>query len=794
MSNPSLLTIPLQALTPVSFIAQPVTVGIPFPKGLLQDPGALILQSSSDGAIPLQTEALAHWPDQSIQWLLLDLILRDLPKGSHTLILSEGASNREVPPTQHPWHPWVESLKGASTRSMKVSLQLTTHRGEETIYLKEEQESTGSIRQTLALNGKSQRCSGLVVLAWFSIYPDCQMASLRCTLRNENAAQHKGGLWDLGDPASVQIHHWALSCSTEEPFTDASIQMMPEEPFRKEALPWLLEQNSTASRPLPTVSVSTESGVLNAAIVDFWQRYPKAIEISNNELSLALLTGAEELQPGEQTTSTLWLQQSAQPQSLEWCHSPAVIHANPEWYQQCGLIPKLSDAASRKQQLEELLNAAIEGENSFVAKREVIDEYGWRNYGDIWADHEQEFYKGEKPVLSHYNNQYDVIWGAMLQFFRTGNPQWQQIFAPLAQHVIDIDIYHTIEDKAAYNGGLFWHTDHYHGAATATHRCYSKANAPNGQPYGGGPSNEHNYTTGLLHWYYLTGDPLAREAVLSLANWVLQMDNGSNTIFGVIDSGPTGLASATREDSYHGPGRGAGNSIHVLVDAWLLTQERHYQDYAEALIRRCIHPKDDISKRDLLNLEDRWSYPVFLIALSRYLDLKADQGAIDKMYAYAQAALLHYAEWMAEHERHYFDHTDRMQYVTVTWAAQEIRKANVLRLAARHALEPLRSRLIERGEVFAERTWKDILSFESRTTTRPLAILLVEGLRDVALQVPVDPAPRPTETYDFGEPQEFLPQKQRVKAQLKSPGGIARTMASLLSPRAWLRYWRRNSQ
>ena len=31
----------------------------------------------------------------------------------------------------------------------------------------------------------------------------------------------------------------------------------------------------------------------------------------------------------------------------------------------------------------------------------------------------------------------------------------------LARHVVDIDIYHTTNDKSAYNHGLFWHTEHY---------------------------------------------------------------------------------------------------------------------------------------------------------------------------------------------------------------------------------------------------------------------------------------------------------------------------------------------
>src|SRR5262249_15814724 len=152
--------------------------------------------------------------------------------------------------------------------------------------------------------------------------------------------------------------------------------------------------------------------------------------------------------------------------------------------------------------MEAFLSGAVEGPNTLAARREVIDEYGWRHYGDLYADHEGAYYAGTPPVISHYNNQYDVIYGTILQYLRSGDARGVDLFDPLARHVIDVDVYHTDRDRPAYNGGLFWHTDHYRDAATCTHRAYSRANQQPGRPYGGGPCNEHNYTTGLLHYYY----------------------------------------------------------------------------------------------------------------------------------------------------------------------------------------------------------------------------------------------------------------------------------------------------
>ncbi len=169
-------------------------------------------------------------------------------------------------------------------------------------------------------------------------------------------------------------------------------------------------------------------------------------------------------------------------------------------------------------------------------KREVIDEYGWRHFGDIYGDHEAVFHKGPEPLTSHYNNQYDAVAGLAYQFLRSGDARWWRLMRELAAHVIDIDIYHTDRDKSAYNHGLFWHTFHYVDADTGTHRSYPKA----AKVCGGGPANEQNYATGLMLHYFLTGDALARETAIGLAQWVIDRDDGSKTVFRWLARRPDG--------------------------------------------------------------------------------------------------------------------------------------------------------------------------------------------------------------------------------------------------------------
>ena len=292
----------------------------------------------------------------------------------------------------------------------------------------------------------------------------------------------------------------------------------------------------------------------------------------------------------------------------------------------------------------------------------------------------------------------------------------------LARHVRDIDVYHTSEDKSAYNNGLFWHTQHYMDAGLSTHRTY-----PSGSG-GGGPSAEHNYPTGLMLHYFMTGEPASRDAAIGLGRWVIDMDDGRRSPFRWLASGPTGLVSATGSLTYHGPGRAPGNSIVACLVAHRLTGERQFMAKVEELIRRCIHPADDIEGRNLLDVERRWYYTVFLQALGLYLAEKAERGENDETYAYAQASLIRYARWMADHERPYLSRPEVLDYPTETWAAQDLRKAEVFWWAAGHSADADRRRFMERGEFFFVDAVSRLTAFPTRHFTRPLILALRNGV------------------------------------------------------------------
>src|SRR5690242_16302332 len=447
---------------------------------------------------------------------------------------------------------------------------------------------------------------------------------------------------------------------------------------------------------------------------------------------------------------------------LSWVHDRLIPRATPEWCSESKACSYLSPRSQDKNtECQKLIETAIEGPRSFFARREIIDEYGWRTFGDLYADHEAVGHDGDAPLVAHYNNQYDVVYGALIQYLRGSDRRWFDLACDLARHVIDIDIYHTNEDRPAYNGGLFWHTDHYLDAGTATHRSFSKVSLckRDRRTYGGGPGNEHNYTSGLLLYYYLTGDETAREAVAGLADWVINMDDGKRRFLGWLDRRPTGFCSASADYHYHGPGRGSGNSLSVLLDAYTLTHGEGYLVKAEEIIRRCVHPDDDCEKRGLGNIERHWSYLVFLQALGKYLECKEEKGATDQSYAYALASLLHYAEWMLYNEVPYATVLHKVLIPSETWPAQDIRKSVVLHTAAKYTAGQLRANLVSKASLFFDACLRDLQSFTTSRLTRPLALLLCNAHVHSYFQNQSESAPdRELESYSFGKSQRFSPQ------------------------------------
>lgn len=798
---------------------EPVSFGIPFPKGALVRIERLVLRELTGEQLRLQTQPLATWPDGSLKWVLVDFqasvcagdtkeyelrveeekTVKDvgpevsIEESGEEILVDTGAARFHI--CKKRFRPFSRVVVGGKDLLGQTggSTSVTCDKGHEheALVRSVTRETDGPLRSTLKLEGEFV-CDGREPLMRFvsriSFLAGASTAKIEYSVWNPRAAKHPGGLWDLGDPGSVLFKdlslllftatasgrsaHWATRRDMEIQNTKGDLEIYQDSSggdnwhsanhvnrfgdVKTSFCGYVVSQGDRTlekgRRPEPHLALSDDSVTIWATITHFWQNFPKALEARGGEISIRLFPrqfhDLYELQGGERKTHVVHLDfKAGRPGGRQsWVHSPLIPHSTPHWYATTGAIPNLvPEENDPNRVLLELMRNAIEGSNTFLERREKIDEYGWRNFGELYADHEAVYHSGMDPLISHYNNQYDAVYGLLMRYLSTGDKRWYDIADALSLHVSDIDIYHTDRDRPQYNRGLFWHTDHYLPVETCTHRCFSKKNMRGRQAgsYGGGPSLSHSYSSGLLLHYHLTGYQLSREAVSELVSYQLNNIAMANTVsckclkltkrlLGRIGKRTSaGLVKLEKVFSLDGPGRSSGNALSVLLDGYDAEGSTECLRAAEHLILTCVSPEDDVSAMDLLDVENRWMYTIFLQSLAKYLRGKEDAGERDAMWAYAAESLAKYVRWMMKEESTYLSKPERLEYPTETWAAQDIKKCAALVLGIPYAMRDEKAAIADKAFELLRAATSQLTSYATCTSTRPL-VLIMQNLHHVS--------------------------------------------------------------
>ncbi|WP_144821928.1 hypothetical protein [Marinobacter piscensis] len=777
--------------------SEPVDLGIPLPRGAVHKAQQLALMDGNK-PLAMQLEPLAQWPDGSLRWVHATALVTIEPNSTKDLILTYQEAPSPIHDEWVINRTNAGQMINISTghitlQSNKLAWQMchsTNDKLTSVITLSDSNKSRGLDKAdsdwvithkgpvfiTAVLKGRWINQNN-VLLARFEcglrIFPETGLVQVELTTHNPKRARHPGGLWDLGDPGSVYFRE--LSVVTTLP-DSSNAQVTPqatdENPsifhvtdfnlyqdssggenwqsrnhigatgqittqFCGYKLTSLTEPQQDGKRANPLVNIKHECGQLNLAVPDFWQNFPTCLRKEKNQVIIGLFPQDAkfpyELQGGESKTLKCLMAYQRNNSIHATAYTPLIPVIAPECYERADSFPWFK-ADSQTGALDELIAEGLHGNSNFFAKREIIDEFGWRNFGDIFADHETLYQSPEEPpYISHYNNQYDPIYGFARQFALTGDRRWFQLMDDLARHVVDIDIYHTDEDRAEYNNGLFWHTDHYLDAHTATHRTFSKHNDTSSTPgqTGGGPAEEHCYSTGLLYHYYLTGNQNSREAVLGLARWITGLYEGQSGLLSqmlklkkreipLLRKMIKGEHTTTHRYPFT---RGTGNYLNTLLDAWLVDGDRAWLEQAEAVIKDTIHPEDQIQYRNLLNIETGWSYLILLSSLLRYLWLKRQMDTQDEAYQYARASVLHYTQWIHLNERPFLVSKAGLEFANDTWVAQDVRKAMILFQASELDSENS-NEYLQAGQQWLDNVTTALLASQEAHFTRILVILM----------------------------------------------------------------------
>jgi len=633
MARPTAARLTVENLTGVVVDSWPITSGVPFPAGALHKDGSLRLTRGRT-ALPLQWEPLALWPDGSVKWALLDFQTGVAKGKSARLILSRGRSPsppERVSVTKRNGECIIKTgplrivlserdfrlfdqvavrddagryqmVAAASRRSAGLLVRdgrgvshLAAHRP-----VRITCERRGPLRATVAVRGdhvsrSGGRCFSFVLR--IHAYAGCDFVKVDHLIVNDN-------------PTGIFTHFDEVALELELAGEVRAARVGGEGPVKTDA--WRLLQvdhdhyrlrNRKRARAPGWMSARSQAGCITAAVRDFWQQWPKSLEMDGNLMRLGLCPtlapgqydGLEPIEKwyylfkgrhyrfrsGVAKSHEVWFRFSLQPDAgaafNAMVQTPLIAAADPRWAAGSGAWGDLAPADERgTAEYDRLARSHFEG---LLRTEEVQGHYGLLNWGDWFG--ERRYNWG--------NNEYDTGHIVFLQFARTGDARYFHAGRRFARHMADVDVVHAFnadsrrEDErirpydlpvqvGAVNLHSLGHVGGYYPDSWARRRWPGATCQTDLRNHG------HLWNEGMLENYYLTGDRWAREVALQVAdNLAAQCKVPGWTFWFGVDPHC---------------GRTGGWPITVLCAAYGATGKRKYLQAAKHIVELALADQD----------------------------------------------------------------------------------------------------------------------------------------------------------------------------------------------------------
>jgi len=543
---------------------------------------------------------------------------------------------------------------------------------------KAEFEDAGPLRLVLAVHGQirnSQNNPLANYICRMHFYSGKSEVRTFFTLHNPAAHRHLGNIWDLGAGGSAFMEDFSLilPLAQQERWTPRINPESEKTPihgatklyqdssggpnwssanhidkdyrvstsFRGYRVYKGKEQVDGGYRANGWLHARSHAGGVAVSIRELWQSFPKSLEFTSGKVRIGLwpgeFAGVHELLGGEQKThEILFLFHDSKTSDediarrMKAFHRPLYAMPHPKavyatrTFWPTGALDR-RNYGILEQTCDTFVYPVGSRRTSVIGMWEEIDEYGWRHFGDAFADNESspiqmvrdypQHFTGRRPI-SHYGNEYDVNYGIILQGLRRGDHNWMWLADVMCRHYADIGVYHTDADGAkAYAHGPFTHTTHNTAAFRSTHRMYPGETRKYKLLYhSGGPNAGHCYVASLAQHYYLTGNRTSRDAFLEVADWSV-----NSWWF-------------TRRDTHMGDKRGIGNLLMTHVYAYQMTGDRKYYDAAMSMVGLAQPPFKGLGAT------------LFVKAAGRFLDMKAERYEFDSDYESVREAMLAFGD------------------------------------------------------------------------------------------------------------------------------------------------------
>jgi hypothetical protein len=414
-----------------------------------------LLTNDQGEQVPCQTSILAQWNDGSARWILLDFQAAPPPSGTARFALSWGDQLELLAPRQpvcSPERP-KEILQSGSIQlspatnglldigdRLSIRMTLIDDQGQHCVGIAQssELEMVGPLRGTMFLRGAFLRPDGSRVLGFqlrASLFAGSSAVRLEPHLLvdpDAGVVQQIRGLSLEIVPRSL-VRSISLSGRSLKPAGRlVRLLQVDDENWRFEGV------QGTGSKAPGWAELTDAQGTVAVAVRDFWQQWPKSLEADDRRLILGLLPefsagtfdhmgpwykhqylfngDCYRLRTGQSRRWQIWLDLSGNGDTLVQCaNSPLVPAADPNQAIATGVWGPIEPAgASQTKAYDQWAeNLFVNGYLNSIA---VQRDYGALNWGDWW---------GERGC-NWGNHEYDTPRHVLLQFVRTGDPNYRR--------------------------------------------------------------------------------------------------------------------------------------------------------------------------------------------------------------------------------------------------------------------------------------------------------------------------------------------------------------------------------
>lgn len=329
-------------------VHEPVTVGVPFPRGAIAAADRLCLHDADGQVVPLDATVLERWSDHSIRWALLDFQIVgaaashgpyqvsaggaaaprpggpiDVTERDDGLVVTTGAAcftlgrGTTVPFTR------VSAPDGRPLLGPDSGIHITFADGRTRRVVMHQLavRHRGALRAVVVLQGRAGgRRQGLDVFVELQFFAGASAVRMAVTLRNPRRARHRGGRWELGDRGSIHLESAALHLSYPAGVNHYEVSPELDAPAERCDPPIEVYQDSSGGpewrhithvnrhgivpqrfrgyrlriagqvreglRATPAVTARHAAGGVGIACPQFWQNCPMALEARAEALVL----------------------------------------------------------------------------------------------------------------------------------------------------------------------------------------------------------------------------------------------------------------------------------------------------------------------------------------------------------------------------------------------------------------------------------------------------------------------------------------------------------------------------